>query len=150
MPKQIRNLFCTICVFSNPTYPLVLFNKYKQFLIEDYLYQKNSNEMAINKCLIEFQHFFQQHNKNCSFFGLPDPIYYSEDSNETINITNEASIGQNLKTKLNTDQLNAVNTILKALDDRTNKVKAFFIDGPGGTGKTFVYNTLTHILRGQK
>lgn len=26
----------------------------------------------------------------------------------------------------------------------------FFIDGPGGLGKTFIYTTLYHILRGEK
>lgn len=39
---------------------------------------------------------------------------------------------------------------MKAIDDPVLKRKTFFIDGPGGTGKTFVYNTITRILRGKR
>ena len=31
MLRQLRNLFCTICMFSNPTDPQALFEKYKNF-----------------------------------------------------------------------------------------------------------------------
>ena len=35
MPQSLRNLFASICVWSHPTDPLFLFNKYKHHLIED-------------------------------------------------------------------------------------------------------------------
>jgi primosomal protein N' len=54
-----------------------------------------------------------------------------------------------MKLKCNSEQLNAVETILEAVNDTRKKAKTFFLDAPGGCGKTFVYSTVTHILKGQ-
>ena len=43
---------------------------------------------------------------------------------------------------LNTDQLRIYNIVIEAVYDSNVYSKVFFIDGPGGTGKTFLYNTL--------
>ena len=42
--------------------------------------------------------------------------------------------------KLNHDQLIALNTILDVIN--RNQSQVFFVDGPGGTDKTFIYRTL--------
>ncbi|KAG5532564.1 hypothetical protein RHGRI_027005 [Rhododendron griersonianum] len=47
--------------------------------------------------------------------------------------------------KLNPDQLKAYNEILQAV--RKNAGTSFFIDGPGGTGKTFLYRALLATIR---
>ena len=152
MPNQLRQLFCTICVFCNPSDPTVLFEKFIDYLIEDYIHQRESREISINKCLIVFEEYFKQHGKSCTFF-LNDKYFpdYSKvvDISDKIDLVAEKAIGESLKAQLNTDQAIAVNTILKAVDNKQLIKKAFFIDGPGGTGKTFVYNTVTRILRGK-
>ena len=51
---------------------------------------------------------------------------------------------------LNTDQLIVFNTVMKAIDDTAVYPKLFFVDGPGGTGKTFVYNTLLAKVRSRR
>ena len=38
---------------------------------------------------------------------------------------------------------------MSAVDDHNQYPKVFFIDGPGGTGKTFFYNTLMAKIRSQ-
>ena len=44
--------------------------------------------------------------------------------------------------KLNKDQLVAYNLVMKAIyAPSDNQQKVFFIDGPGGCGKTFLYKT---------
>ena len=43
---------------------------------------------------------------------------------------------------LNDGQLQAFNTIVAAIDDCEVEQRLFFVDGPGGSGKTFLYNTL--------
>nr|XP_009791378.1 PREDICTED: ATP-dependent DNA helicase PIF3-like [Nicotiana sylvestris] len=50
-----------------------------------------------------------------------------------------------LHKKLNEDQLKAYNVITDRIF--SNKVGAFFIDGLGGTGKTFLYRTLLATIR---
>ena len=38
---------------------------------------------------------------------------------------------------------------MEAINDSSVEPRAFFIDGPGGTGKTFLYNTLLNKVRSQ-
>jgi ATP-dependent DNA helicase PIF1 len=47
---------------------------------------------------------------------------------------------------LNVDQNNIYNTIINALDDETDQ-KLFFVDGPGGYGKTFLFNMILAKVR---
>ncbi|CAK8568464.1 unnamed protein product [Lathyrus sativus] len=47
--------------------------------------------------------------------------------------------------KLNNDQMNAYNIIMNAIHEKQGQV--FFVDGPGGTGKTFLYRTIMANLR---
>ena len=47
---------------------------------------------------------------------------------------------------LNTDQKNAFDKIFASTSAR--EAKLFFLHGAGGTGKTFVYHTLCHHIRG--
>lgn len=150
MPSQLRNLFCTICVFCSPTDPIALFFKYRFYFIEDFLNQNNSLETAYNNCLIEFQKFFKLHNLTCEHFGFVNPIYHSVSIETPIDLVEEASKANEMKSKLNNDQSNIVNKIIDSLQNTSPVSKAFFIDGPGGTGKTFLYKTLTHILRSQR
>ncbi|EFX79379.1 hypothetical protein DAPPUDRAFT_245089 [Daphnia pulex] len=34
-------------------------------------------------------------------------------------------------------------------DENSPQSRQFFLDGPGGTGKTFLYNTLINVLQGE-
>ena len=43
------------------------------------------------------------------------------------------------------EQLNAFNKIVNAVDNSSETI--FFLNGSGGTGKTFIYNTICHRLR---
>jgi len=48
--------------------------------------------------------------------------------------------------RLNAEQKEAVDRILSAVRGECD-TRCFFIDGPGGTGKTFIYNTMCGLLR---
>ena len=50
---------------------------------------------------------------------------------------------------LNTQQKEIVDIVLNAVmhDNEHNNHNCFYIDGPGGSGKTFIYTTLYHILK---
>lgn len=53
--------------------------------------------------------------------------------------------------KLNEDQRKAFNTITERIQNRNKKHNnAFFIDGPGGCGKTFLYQTILSHVRAFK
>ncbi|UYV72599.1 HELQ, partial [Cordylochernes scorpioides] len=48
----------------------------------------------------------------------------------------------------NAEQTAAYDQIMAAVKDVTMRPKCFFIDGPGGSGKTYLYTTLMHSVRG--
>ncbi|XP_050915093.1 uncharacterized protein LOC127130063 [Lathyrus oleraceus] len=47
--------------------------------------------------------------------------------------------------KLNNDQMSAYNTIMNAIHQKQSQF--YFVDGPRGTGKTFLYRTIMENLR---
>jgi predicted ATPase len=47
--------------------------------------------------------------------------------------------------KLNSDQKKAFDKIYSAIEQKSGEI--FFLHGSGGTGKTFLYNTLCYKLR---
>ncbi|KZP24543.1 hypothetical protein FIBSPDRAFT_718656, partial [Athelia psychrophila] len=49
--------------------------------------------------------------------------------------------------QLNEEQADAYRHIIDSAVHRTGQL--FFLDGPGGTGKTFVYNTVCHKIRSE-
>jgi hypothetical protein len=49
--------------------------------------------------------------------------------------------------RMNPEQQDAFNRVIESVEKKLGKV--FFLSGAGGTGKTFVYNTLAHHLRGE-
>ncbi|TKR70673.1 hypothetical protein L596_022667 [Steinernema carpocapsae] len=61
----------------------------------------------------------------------------------------ERRLGNEKYAMLNAEQKAVVDTVLAQLDNTGAENRCHFIDGPGGSGKTFVYNTLIHILRGR-
>ncbi|GBM71541.1 hypothetical protein AVEN_219403-1, partial [Araneus ventricosus] len=62
----------------------------------------------------------------------------------------EQQKGQINAQKLNEEQKLVFDIILKAIyDNKEDTSRLFFLDGPAGTGKTFLYNTLLHTTRGK-
>lgn len=48
---------------------------------------------------------------------------------------------------LNKEQKYAADSILTAAQDQTTPCRYFFVDGPGGSGKTYLYEALNHLLK---
>ena len=71
-----------------------------------------------------------------------------EDSNELHG--NLADMGNGQYTMLNRDQKEIVDKILNVSNVIDyNSSRCFYIDGPDGSGKTFVYTTLYNLLKSQ-
>jgi len=84
--------------------------------------------------------------------GLPEFVF-DWSRKHTYN-TQAGAVAENLrlatemKPKLNTDQLHCFETIVAAITDDPQSAH-FYLQGPGGTGKTFLYKTLCYHLRSQ-
>ena len=60
----------------------------------------------------------------------------------------QARLAEECRANLNADQQAAFERITSAIADRTGET--FFLHGPGGTGKTYLYNTLCYQLRSEQ
>ena len=88
---------------------------------------------------------------SCSGIGLP-AAQEVHDTADSVNHASDVEFARSNIAKLNPEQKNLVTTILSSVeasmkDDTPHECRAFFLDGPGGTGKTMVYNTLMAALR---
>ncbi|XP_053206261.1 uncharacterized protein LOC128390551 [Panonychus citri] len=149
-PKQLRETFSYILLFSNPANAKELFEQFKSHFCEDFLREFNqqvSEKLALDhiqsildvhqKSLHEFG--IEHHNNNASDIHVPMSSSRRQSYlNESINFYNSA----------NNEQKFCIDTILKTIENTNPDTwsKAYFIDGPGGTGKTSIYNYLIKHL----
>jgi hypothetical protein len=69
---------------------------------------------------------------------------YSHDANAEENLYTERY------NSFNVDQKKAFDTIVSSVEDDESPMSFFFLQGPAGTGKTFVYNTLCNYFRSKR
>ncbi|UYV81362.1 hypothetical protein LAZ67_20000935 [Cordylochernes scorpioides] len=144
MPCQLRQLFATILIYNNPTDPVSLWTKYKGYLSEDFS-SATSDAAAEQMTLRELEFQLRENRLSCHHYGLPAPLTPLLDSGEDhLDVNAELQIGTEMYRSLTPDQKSIVDTIVDSLNVNP---RCFFIDGPGGTGKTYVYNTLIHCVR---
>lgn len=147
MPKQLRETFAIICVFCSPQNPLELWNEFADKMSVDYL-RTNSEQEAINYALHDLEAFFKQHGKKCQDFGLPAPEGIPPEIN-SFNPESEAEEAELLLNMLNENQKDAFLKIAYSIENPGNMHNCFYLDGPGGSGKTFLYRTLMAFYRGK-
>ncbi|KAI5402735.1 hypothetical protein KIW84_050366 [Lathyrus oleraceus] len=152
MPYSLRRLFVTILIFCEPTDVRGLWNEFFTHMVEDYQIANNVVESDLTNMLLkDLNELLNLHGKKIEDYDLPSlppnaidrgavPSIIQEEL--AIDIPNEdiESIA-----KLNNDQMIAFNTIMNVIVQKHSGV--FFVDGPGGTGKTFLYRTLMASLR---
>lgn len=150
MPSQLRSLFATICLYCEPSDPLSLWVNHKDALVEDFVQiQGLTPHDAEQRALQNIESVLQQSGVSCIDYGLPSVIAVS--ATETFDHVREALTASTNIALLNEDQRLLVDEVLQAVQDfncETNpQCRAYFLDGPGGTGKTMIYNTLIAQLR---
>jgi len=167
-PQKIRQLFAVLLVFCQLADPLKLWEKHKDSMSEDVKrqlvndYQEIDIETIVdvvyNKYLILLEQVvFSMGYHSLHQFGLPSP---SHDVSELIvnrNYLRELSydveqlsklVYHNI-TKLNPEQSQVYYEVIRrSVDSDCGRV--FFLDAPGGTGKTFFMNLLLASVRMHK
>jgi len=160
--KQLRKLFVIIMIQNVPSEPHLLWQEFQTELCDD-LYRQLTRSGFVNssiKDIFDFGLFLIgslliEHGSHlCNFPSMPIPIKNWEhfDKNSFIaeqlkyNTCLEMDLANRIIPTLNNEQCVAFDAIL--LSTALCDGKLFFLHGPGGTGKTFVYKTLCHHLRG--
>ncbi len=165
--KQLRHLFAMILLMCQPLVPEQLWNTHKLALCEDILYHAQQlapsqtvilNDTIENEALNQIEHYLQSNGmslENFPHMPIPliqnvhsnyandnlDQLIYEERSYDTFHLTEQ--VRQNIPL-LNKEQRSIYDKVIQAID---NECGCFFIDGPAGTGKTFLYNILLANVR---
>jgi hypothetical protein len=158
---QLRQLFATILLFCDVSQPDLLWRDFRQHICDDLQHQMTA--MGITdppeEDIYDFGLFLLDkflHESGRSLDNWPSMPRPQNDWNELVMnplITEQLNYDRNsLRAdldsrlpRLNDDQRNAFTQIINSVMNNLGKV--FFLHGPGGTGKTFVYNTICAKLR---
>ena len=162
MPPQMRQLFATLIIFQTPADTRALFEQFKVPMSEDYIRHDrqlhNDPTIAFQDrhmylCLWDIDSLLKVHGKSIAdrefseLPQLPDNFRNPEQDEQNIDIARERELGQQMLQLLTNEQRHIHDTVMEAIQTHSEN-NCFFIDGPAGTGKTFLYNTVVHNLQG--
>nr|XP_009799480.1 PREDICTED: uncharacterized protein LOC104245530 [Nicotiana sylvestris] len=152
MLSNLRQLYAMLLIYCNPTNPRELWEKFETPMSEDFKRNLNIDAREIPyKVLNHINNILHSMGRNINEFELilevikPYAIAKEAkyvDFERNIIVSDEDLL---LKNKLNIEQRRAYNMILDRIF--SNRPGAFFIDGPGGTGKSFLYHALLATVR---
>ncbi|XP_072153727.1 ATP-dependent DNA helicase pif1-like [Bemisia tabaci] len=114
-----------------------LWEKFKNYLYED------SNE---SNAISEIEQKLNGEEKSLKDFGINIDKISQNYFDDGIDNTDHGRIAHGMIDNLNEEQREIFTEISKSIM-KTDNTNRFFIDGPGGTGKTFLYRALYHHLK---
>ncbi|XP_074296943.1 uncharacterized protein LOC141627609 [Silene latifolia] len=152
MPVALRRLFSTLLIFAEPKDPSLLWDTHYESLSEDYRYNYPGQPQKVRQLTARsVEQYLEAMGKSLLAFGLDhldtctdNELRRTRDIIDALDapIPDECT---RCKALLNTAQKEAFVTIMDHVT--TGQPGAFFVDGPGGTGKTFLYNALYAEVR---
>nr|GEX72764.1 hypothetical protein [Tanacetum cinerariifolium] len=150
-PSALRWLFTTLLIFCEPEDVRKLWDDHYESFSEDFRRAYENVKVARNMVLKAIKGFLQSMGKDIDDFDLPK---LNIDANLEFGVVRELQEGYSIvledehlvaSNSLNSDQRDAYDEILRHVDN--DILGMFFIDGPGRTGKTFLYKALLAKVR---
>ena len=176
---QMRQLFISLLLFNSISNPLELWNRFREEMSADFFYQarltnreRMYDEGIFNQSLRSIRVSLQSNGRDLSEFQLPIPpdmlpgegnLLIDEERGK-YDLRLQAQIRDTNLLLLNEHQRLAYNMIIDSvkeikafndlLNDGINAIypnvqNCYFIDGLGGAGKTFLYNTVLSSVRAE-
>lgn len=149
-PYQVRYLFVTILLFCQPADPLALYGANEASLMEDFNRRFQHEDRARAACLDAIGDLLRAHGKTLPDYGLPLPDVTLLEPEADDGIYREIDAVERWVQQfdsLNVEQRAVYDRVMTAVDDGLDVAKLFYVDGPGGTGKTTLYGCLIRSLR---
>ncbi|CAI9281902.1 unnamed protein product [Lactuca saligna] len=154
MPYELRRLFASLLVFTCPNSPRKLWLLFEDAMMEDILrHHKETHKESNARAFKQIDCFLQSMGRRLHQFDvLPQNSFDWLIEDDTREIKTEKNIVVSTEDlaviyTLNKEQKVAFEMIMDAVS--CNKPGCFFIDGPGGTGKTFLYRALLAKIRSE-
>ncbi|XP_011859152.1 PREDICTED: uncharacterized protein LOC105556668 [Vollenhovia emeryi] len=148
MPRQLRRLFVRILLHCQPLHPEELWEYFKVAMSEDYVRHFGILQ-GQKKAYVQINVMLCAEGKSLADFPQMEQLTenYEEDDNY-IPLEEVMEVGSRQYEQLNDKQKEIVDLILNRIDDDNNhNSNCFYIDGPGGSGKTFIYTTIYHLAK---
>jgi hypothetical protein len=157
--SQLHSLFITILIGGNPTKPEDLWDHFHVHTCDDLKYRlqhigipDSSDEQVYDYGLYLMEKLLKAQGSSLDKF----PPMLASQIGWTVLLGNhllmeqkdydqQQQMADQCIPNLNPDQHSAFDQIMYAVD--THSGQCLFLHGPGGTGKTYVYNTLCYALR---
>jgi PIF1-like helicase len=121
-----------------------LWQAFRQHMSLDF-FRHHDDETSYNLALHDIDFILRQQGFSCASFGLPQPTGNVTEA-ATFNQAEEEAEAERRITTLNPQQLEAFTKIINGIDFPENQ-KLLYLNGPGGSGKTYLYNTLMSFVR---
>jgi hypothetical protein len=161
---QLGNLFVTILRDCSPSNPLALWLEFRIHICDDLrhaLHSKNivqnpTEEQVFDYGLYLIDNILGGNNKSLKDYPtmpLPQNNWAAAVGNRLIadqrsyDMDEQTQLAVQRIPTLNSGQRSVFDSIVAAINSQSGQ--PFFLHGSGGTGKTYVYNTLCYFLRGQ-
>ncbi|XP_074318033.1 uncharacterized protein LOC141654817 [Silene latifolia] len=152
MPTALRRLFSTLLIFAQPKDPYLLWDTHYESLSDDFRLKFPADPRKVSQLTARsVERYLEAMGKTMAEFGLEHLDTCNDDEmRRTRDIVDalDAAIPEDCtlcKALLNSAQKEAFDTIMEHV--RMSKPGAFFVDGPGGTDKTFLYKALYAEVR---
>jgi hypothetical protein len=138
--QRLRDFFATLLLFCSPAKPERLWNEFREHICDDLGYRlRHSGHQDLQEgeildyglWLIERVLMKTQRRQLKDFPDMPIPEHHWE------GVAEKSLIGE---------QLDTHQQIISSVESQAGQT--FFLNGPGGTGQTFVYNTVCNTVRG--
>lgn len=158
-------LFVTALLFGSVCNPLELWNKFKENICDDlkyYLEKHNlthlgagNSDAHIDYGLYLISQMLADSNKSLAQFQLPSSVIsWNQDNGNPLlaeeynyNTEVQAILHNTLLAQMNIQQKHCFDKIISSLNEPTTA--QFFLQGPAGTGKTFLYRAICSYIRQQ-
>uniref|UniRef100_A0A1I7T6R1 ATP-dependent DNA helicase n=1 Tax=Caenorhabditis tropicalis TaxID=1561998 RepID=A0A1I7T6R1_9PELO len=146
-PYQLRGLFVILMVFEVVNNATDLWNRFIRDFTEDFVHKGHSLEDAKSLAYFDMLDRMKVMNEDLTKW-LTLPYQRVSTPEREFNYDECTRRGEDMKSNLNPEQAEVLNAILDALSNGSGGL--FFIDGPGGSGKTYLYNCLANIILGTR
>ena len=151
-PRSLRMLAANILLYNRPVDPCSFITKHKEILTEDFVrFTEAATETEADEyLLIELKKILEAASSNLKHVGLPEPEKIKRMSkafaHEYIwNIQHFETEQHELLPKLTDEQTNVFELVTESVSKCMGEL--FFIDAPGGSGKSFAANCIMNHVR---
>ena len=151
---QLIAFFGSLLEFCRPGNPLALWDQFKDELMHHLLKTPNSNYEAAESTVLEkLKNQLNRSGSDLNHFNLPEPNIVKNNQIPRI-ILSETSFDvevllmnamENVR-KMNLEQKAFFQSVLQSINNDNGQL--FCLNAPGGTGKSFILNTLLYSIRG--